>query len=150
MPLAQDAAHHQQAQLFAPIQDKAKLSVYHSAAAALVARRMTDFEYRPGFIARPDVLALRDRIRVTSDPQIREEETEVIVELGSGKRFTTHIEHVIGSAERPMSDTDMEKKFRGLTEPLLPGAQIDQLVEACRNVTRLDNVAVLAQLASAR
>ena len=125
---------------------EAKLSVYHSAAAALVARRMTDLEYRSEYINRPDVLALRDKVKVTSDASIREDETEVTVELGSGERHTSHVDHVIGSAERPMSDADMEQKFRGLTEPVLPRSQIDRLIDSCRNVTGLDDAAVLAQL----
>jgi 2-methylcitrate dehydratase PrpD len=129
---------------------EAKLSVYHSAAASIVARRMTDLEYRPEFIARPDVLALRARVGVTIDEKIREDETEVTIELNNGKRHTTHIDHVIGSAERPMSDADMEQKFRGLTEPVLPVSQVDRLIDTCRNVTRLDDVALVAQLAAAR
>jgi 2-methylcitrate dehydratase PrpD len=129
---------------------EAKLSVYHSAAAALIARRMTDFEYRPAFIERADVLALRARVAVTVERKIREDETEVVVELDGGARFTCHIDHVIGSAARPMSDADMERKFRGLTEPVLPQAQVDQLIESCRNVAQLDDVAVLARLAAKR
>jgi len=129
---------------------EAKLSVYHSAAASLVAHRMTDLEYRPEYINRPDVLALRGKVGVTVDDKIREDETEIVIELNIGKRFTTHIDHVIGSADRPMSDADMEQKFRGLTELVLPPANVDKLIECCRNVTELDNVATFAQLATTR
>ena len=101
---------------------EAKLSVYHSAAAAIVARRMTDLEYRPDFINRADVLTLRGKVVVTPDAKIREDETEVSIEMNSGTRHTTHIEHVIGSTQRPMSDADMEQKFRGLTGPVLPAS----------------------------
>jgi 2-methylcitrate dehydratase PrpD len=111
---------------------------------------VTDLEYRPELINRPDVLALRGKVSVTVDPNIREDETQVSVELDSGQRYTTHIDHVIGSTERPMSDADMEVKFRGLTEPVLPKSQVDRLIESCRNVTQLDDVALLAQLAAAR
>ena len=127
---------------------EAKLSVYHSAAASLIARRMTDLEYRPEYINRPDVLALRARVGVTVDEKIREDETDIVIELNTGKRVTTHIDHVIGSAERPMSNADMEQKFRGLVEPLLPRTNVDQLVECCRNVSALDDIAVIARLAT--
>jgi 2-methylcitrate dehydratase PrpD len=129
---------------------EAKLSVYHSAAAAIVARRMTDLEYRDDFIRRPDVLALRGRVTVATDPKIREDETEVSVDMNSGARHTTHIDHVIGSAERPMSDADMEQKFRGLTAPVLPASQVEQLLENCRNVSALPDSSVLARLGSAQ
>ena len=129
---------------------EAKLSVYHSAAASLIAGRMTDLEYRPEYINRTDVLALRSKVIVTVDDKIREDETEVVIELKSGERMTTHIDHVIGSMHRPMSDIDMEQKFRALVDPLLPQSNVDQLIDCCRNVNLLEDISIIARLASLR
>ena len=37
-------------------------------------------------------------VGVTVDEKIREDETEVSIEMNNGKRCTAHIDHVIGSA----------------------------------------------------
>ena len=111
---------------------------------------MTDLEYRPEYINRTDVLALRSKVIVTVDDKIREDETEVVIELKSGERMTTHIDHVIGSMHRPMSDIDMEQKFRALVDPLLPQSNVDQLIDCCRNVNLLEDISIIARLASLR
>ena len=127
---------------------EAKLSVYHCAAAALLAGRMTEQEYSPSNIANPEVLALRDRVTVTVDEKIREDETDVAIELEGGEILSCYIEHVIGSFDKPMSDQDMEQKFRGLTELVLPKARVDQLIETCGNISKIGDAAVLARLAT--
>ena len=127
---------------------EAKLSVYHSAAAAVLAGKMTEREYSPSSISNEEVLALREKVAVTVDEKIREDETHVAIELKGGETLSCHVDHVIGSSGKPMTDQDIEQKFRGLTEPLLPKARVNQLIDTCRNMTRIDDAAVLARLAA--
>ena len=127
---------------------EAKLSVYHAAAVAVVARRAGQREFSLDCITDPRVLALREKVTVTADPQIREDETYVAIELADGKTLDVHIDHVVGSTEKPMSDRDIQEKFRGLTEPLLPRAQVDGLIKACGDLRNLDAAAVIARLAA--
>ena len=94
------------------------------------------------------MIRLRDSVTVETDAAIREDETHVIIEMSDGQRVQCHIDHVTGSVDRPMSDGDMVEKFRGLVEPMLPKARIEQLIEACWNITQLDDVSTLARLAS--
>jgi len=127
---------------------EAKLSVYHCAAAALLERRMTEQEYSPSNIVNAEVLALRDKVVVTVDEKIREDETHVAIELNGGETLSCHVDHVIGSFERPMSNQDIEQKFRGLTEPLLPKTRVDEIIDTCANMMKIGDAAVLARLAS--
>ncbi len=124
-----------------------KLSVYHAAAAAFIAGKVSEDEYRPEFIARPDTTALRKKVLAKVDGAIREDGAEISIELVDGTRLHHHVEHAIGSAQRPMSDSDMEEKFRGLCEPLLTKARTLQLMEACWCVTDVDDASILASLA---
>ena len=39
--------------------------------------------------------------------------------------------HAVGSLARPMGDDDLERKFRGLCEPILAIAQTDALSAQC-------------------
>jgi 2-methylcitrate dehydratase PrpD len=129
---------------------EAKLSVYHAAAAATVAGQGTLQEFTPEFIHHPDVLALREKVDVVVQAGMGEDEADVTIELVDGRAFHCHIEHAIGSADRPMSDRDMQDKFRGLTAALLPASQVDGLIEACGRLETLDDAAQLASLATAR
>jgi 2-methylcitrate dehydratase PrpD len=126
-----------------------KLSVFHAAAAALIARRVGEQEFADAFIQRDDVVALREKVRVQPDPAIREDEAHVTVTLDDRRTSSRHVEHAAGTAERPMTDREIETKFRGLCERYLPASRIDALIERCWNVTALENAAALVQLAAA-
>ena len=125
-----------------------KLSVFHAAAAALIARRVGEQEFADAFIQRDDVVALREKVRVQADPAIREDEAHVTVTLDDRRTLSRHVEHAAGTAERPMTDREIETKFRGLCEPYLRASRIDALIERCWNVTALENAAALVQLAA--
>jgi 2-methylcitrate dehydratase PrpD len=125
-----------------------KLSVFHSAAAALIARRVGEGEFADAFIQRRDVIALRDKVTVQPDAQIREDEAVVTVKLSDGRTLRQHVEHATGTAERPMTDGDIETKFRGLCEPYLPASQITSMIDRCWNITDVPDAATFAKLAS--
>jgi len=124
-----------------------KLSVFHSAAAALIARRAGEQEFADAFIQRHDVVALRDKVSVQIDERVREDEAHVTVRLNDGRMLHEHIEHATGTAERPMTDGQIETKFRGLCEPWLPEPRMASLIERCWNCTGLQEARVLPQLA---
>jgi 2-methylcitrate dehydratase PrpD len=127
---------------------EAKLSVYHAAAAAIVLGGATLQAFAPAAIAHPAVLALRERVTVTPDPAIQEDEARIAIELADGRTLERHIDHAVGSVSRPMSDADMRAKFRGLAEPVLAKPQVDELIRACDELERLPDAAVLGRLAA--
>ena len=49
-----------------------------------------------------------------------------------GRRLEQHIEQVVGSVERPMSDADLDRKFLDLADGVLPLPQARQLLDLCR------------------
>ncbi|MCE9641184.1 MAG: MmgE/PrpD family protein, partial [Betaproteobacteria bacterium] len=128
---------------------EAKLSVYHSAAAALIKGRMTEQEYAMSCVSAAEVVALRGKVVATADAAIRGDEADVLVEFADGKSLHHHVDYVVGSTQRPMSDADIETKFRGLAAPVLPAAAVAQLIENCWNITKAGDAAVLARLAAA-
>jgi hypothetical protein len=56
----------------------------------------------------------------------------------------TFVEHAIGSVHRPMSDGDLETKFRGLASAVLAKPQIERLIALCWGIAKLGNAAELA------
>jgi 2-methylcitrate dehydratase PrpD len=95
----------------------------------------------------PLIINLRDRVTATVDPAVKEEQVRATVVLKDGRRLDKFIEHVVGSIERPMTDADLERKFMGLADGVLPTNQAQSLMELCWKVETLPNVARLADAA---
>jgi len=57
-----------------------------------------------------------------------------------------HVEHAIGSLQRPMSDAQLDAKFSALVSPVLGANRVDEIGEACRHLAALDDVRALTTL----
>lgn len=120
-----------------------KFSVYHACAAAIVHGAALEAQFADAVVRDPAVIAVRDRIDATPDPTIRKLEARVSLELNDGRVFDKHVAHALGSTEHPMSDADLEAKFRGLVEGVIPSAQAANLIELCWKFPTLANAAQL-------
>ena len=126
---------------------ESKFSVYFAAALAIVAGSAGVRDFSDANAKNPSIVGLRDRVTTTIDPTLKEEQVHVTIVLKDGRRLEKHIEHVVGSVERPMSDADLEAKFRGLAEGVLPLDQTRTLMTRCWEVERLVNAAEIAAAA---
>jgi 2-methylcitrate dehydratase PrpD len=122
-----------------------KFSVYHSAAVAIIHGAAGEAEYGDDVVRDPQVIALRDKVEAIADVSVRSEAATVTITLKSGKVLEKHVPKAIGSIERPMSDKDLEAKFRGLTRGVLPDAATDRLIDLCWAVETLGDAAVIAK-----
>jgi 2-methylcitrate dehydratase PrpD len=129
---------------------EAKLSVYHSAAAALIFGHVTEQEYRNELLCDAHVTRLSDRIDAVASALVREDEAIVTLELTDGRSLRHHVEHAVGSEQRPMSDSDIEQKFRGLAEPCLSASRISEIIRACWNMDTLEDAGAPIRLAAAQ
>ena len=129
---------------------EAKLSVYHSAAAALVAGRVTEQEYTTETLHDARLTRLAERITATASSAIREDEAIVTIELNDGRILRHHVEHAVGSEQRPMSDADIERKFSGLAEPYLAADRIPRIISACWNMEQLEDAGAPIRLCAGR
>ena len=106
-----------------------KFSVFHSAAVALVRGYAGMKEYTDEVVRDPLVIALRDRVTLSIDPSVHEDETFLTVKTKDGRTLTKHVEHAIGSLAKPMTNEDLEFKFRQLADGVLPKDRADQLLK---------------------
>ena len=121
-----------------------KFSVYHSAAVALLHGAAGEAEYSDTCVRDTRVIALRDRVSAQVEAGLHEDQARVSIRMRGGARIETFVEHAIGSLERPMSDADLEQKFRELAAGVLPDRQIEQLIRFCWDIGTLDNAADVA------
>lgn len=127
---------------------KSKWSIYHSAAVALADGAAGEYQYSDERVNAPEVLALRARTSANADKKLAEIAARVVVTLKNGRVLEKHVERVVGSAENPMSDQDLETKMRGLAAGVLPPKQTDALIALIWRTAKLTNVAELARAAA--
>lgn len=125
-----------------------KFSVYHSCAAAILWGAAGESEYSDAAVLDPQAVALARRVSAEVDATIREDEVRIVLTTTDGRTLTKHVEHAKGSLERPMSDQDLEAKFRRLAQGVLPAAQADALIALCWTVEDQDDAAALARAAT--
>jgi 2-methylcitrate dehydratase PrpD len=123
-----------------------KFSVYHCAAVAVIDGVAGEAQFSDARVGDPQVVALRERVRATVDPAIEEDGAQLRITLHDGRVLDKRVEHAIGSLGRPMSDGDLEAKFRALCEPVLGGSATGEVLEACWNLDRAANAGTLAGL----
>jgi 2-methylcitrate dehydratase PrpD len=125
-----------------------KFSVYHSAAVALIHGRAGEQEYSDEAVRDPRVICLRDSVEAVAEPGVREDEAYVSVTLADGRVLDKHVAHAIGSLERPMSDAQLEEKFRELAERVLGPERTRRLIQLCWEADRLKDAGELARAAA--
>lgn len=124
-----------------------KFSVYHSAAVAIIHGAAGEAQYSDACVRDPKVIALRDRVSASADPKVHEDQVRIAIKLKDGRTLEKFVEHAIGSLDRPMSDADLEAKFRGLAEGVLSGSETDKLMRLCWDVGKLRDAADVARAA---
>jgi len=126
---------------------ESKWSIYHSAAVALCDGAAGKRQYTDERVFDRIVGGLRGRVTAAADPGLREDEAHVAIALGDGRLLELHIEHATGSADNPMSDRDLDRKFIEMAADVLPRHRTRELIEKCWAVAQLADVGELARLA---
>ena len=127
---------------------QAKFSVYHGCAAGLTFGYAAEDEFSDAVVNRPDMVALRRKVVATVDDSIDEASADVTAVLLDGRRVHMFVEHAIGSLKNPMSDTQLEAKFRGMSDPILGAGRTSELIRASWAIGKAANVTDLTTLAA--
>ena len=126
---------------------QAKFSVYHGCAAGLTFGFAAEDEFSDAVVTRPDMVALRRKVVATVDDSIDEASADVTAVLLDGRRVHVFVEHAIGSLKNPMSDTQLESKFQGMSDAILGAGRTSELINACWAIGNAANVKALVALA---
>jgi 2-methylcitrate dehydratase PrpD len=123
-----------------------KFSVYHSAATALLRGDGTPSAFTDEIVADPEIIALRDRVTATADRSMPEESVKIIVTLNDGTTIEKYVKHALGSVERPLSDAQLDDKFRKSSMPVLGRAVTDEVLATIWSLPTLPSINALAAL----
>ena len=123
-----------------------KFSVYHGCAVGLIFGRAGEDEFSDHIVRREDVVSLRDKVQAVVDTSVREESVYVTAHLNDGRSVKVHVEHAIGSLQKPMTDADLESKFRDLSNPILGVDRVNAILKSCWNLGQAPNLQSLLAL----
>jgi len=124
-----------------------KFSVYHGVAAGLIFGRAGEHEFSDDIVKRSDMVALRSKVRATVDDAIDEASADVTAVMTDGRKERVFVEHAIGSLQKPLSDPQLEAKFRALAEPVIGTGAASTLIARCRELGEATDVRALTAAA---
>jgi 2-methylcitrate dehydratase PrpD len=124
-----------------------KFSVYHGAAVGLVRGRAGLQEYTDEAVNDAAVRRVRELTTATGDAGLTEDQARVEVELADGRVLRHIVEQSLGNIHRPLSDAQLETKFRAQAVLALPAPQADAALSLCWRIADLPDVGELINAA---
>lgn len=109
---------------------QSKFSIYHAAAAAFLDSSAGVAQFTDQRAGAADVIALRQKITVTTDATFRKDQAHAILVLRSGERIEAAIAHASGTIKNPMPDDAIENKFLANASPVIGADRARQVAAA--------------------
>jgi len=122
-----------------------KFSVYHGAAVGLVRGKAGLQEYTDEAVNDVRVKCVREFVTAVGDPEITEDQAHIEVELSDGRRLTRFVEKSLGNIHKPMTDAQLEEKFRQQAVLALPAGQVEKAIAMCWKIGELEDVGALVR-----
>jgi 2-methylcitrate dehydratase len=126
-------------------------SMPYAAAVALMYGTVEEQHYEDPYLHDARLLDLVGRVRclpfddaVRVEPEMNPCDLEIV--LKSGERRTIRVEYHRGHWKNPMTDAELEEKFRGLARRQLPAAQTDNLLRRLWALERLPQAGELVTM----
>jgi 2-methylcitrate dehydratase PrpD len=124
---------------------EAKLSVQHCAAAAFLFGAVGVKEFTDECATNATVVALRARVTATIDQAMNAAAADVVITLKDGTQHHAFVPHALGSLERPLTDVDLETKFRALVEWGFSTCNAYDVIELIWSFDNINDAASLAR-----
>jgi 2-methylcitrate dehydratase len=126
-------------------------SLPYCTAVALADGAVTLAQFDPQRFTDPALLQLVAKVQVHRDAALsarypRGIPNRVTVTLADGRRLVREVEFPRGHARNPMTDGEVEHKFRTLVEPRYGKERADRILAACWGLENVQNVGEVLQL----
>jgi 2-methylcitrate dehydratase PrpD len=119
-----------------------KFSIYHAAALGLGRGHANIADFTDEAANDPAMRRLRDLTDAIGDDSVIDDAVVIKVTLKDGREVGMTLDQSLGNLERPLSDAQLEAKFRAQSGVITP-AQADAAIAACWGVEDLDDVGAL-------
>jgi 2-methylcitrate dehydratase len=126
-------------------------SMAYCTAVALMDGEVTDRQFEHDRFTDPGVLELVAKVKIHLDDALtarypRGIPNRIVVTMDDGRVFEDEVEFPRGHAGNPMSDQEVEAKFRTLVEPRYGRERVEKILKACWELERLESAGALVKL----
>jgi 2-methylcitrate dehydratase len=126
-------------------------SLPYCTAVALADGAVTNAQFEPRRFTDPALLDLVAKVKLHRDAALsarypRGIPNRVTVTMKDGRQLVKEVEFPRGHARNPMTDTEVEQKFRSLVEPRYGRERANRILAACWTLEKLANIKDLMQL----
>lgn len=123
-------------------------SSYWLTAMAILERAIGPDQFKPEKYTDPRALELIEKIILIGDPSLDRERPAGISEitLKDGRLLRKRVDHPRGHARNPMTDHEVESKFRSMASRVMSQAQMERLIETVWKLDELNDVGEIARL----
>jgi 2-methylcitrate dehydratase PrpD len=127
-------------------------SVRYTVALALVGESFTPISFTDAKMTDPDLVAVRNRVRIISREDVPVNASRVTIKLKSGQilETTTKALIVTPDEELPRQRAQLEEKYRDLVDPILGSDRAEQLLTTVRRIETLNSITELTDLTAAK
>jgi 2-methylcitrate dehydratase PrpD len=126
---------------------QSKYSIYHAAAIGLARGKGGLQEFTEAAVADPVLARLRERTTAAPDDAVTEDQVDVTIKLTSGETIHFFLEASLGNTKRPLSNAQLDEKFRDQAVLVLPESQVEELLAATWAIEESRNVGTVVELA---
>ncbi|MBI2986191.1 MAG: MmgE/PrpD family protein [Deltaproteobacteria bacterium] len=123
-------------------------SSYYTTAVAIIDRAVGPDQYSDEKLQDPRVRELADKVFVERDPKLDEFSSPGIVEITTkkGQKYHCELLQPKGHPMNPMTDADIEEKFRSMAGKFMDEKQMRQVIDTVYNLEKLDDIGELVKL----
>ena len=123
-----------------------KFSIFHCAAIGYIDRAARVRQFSDEAVRRPEVVALRSRVRAETDPSLPTSSARVQVTARDGRAAEEFVEAATGTPGNPMSDADLVDKFMDLVAERFTPIRARQIASQALAAADLEDVSELTAL----
>lgn len=123
-----------------------KFSLAYVAALALAGEPLGVDSFQDGRVARPDLQDICTRVTLEVKPGMGDVETHAAIVTRDGRRLTHYVPIARGNPGNPLSDEEIQGKFKQLAEPVLGPRRSQRLVRAVLSLEAAGDVGAVARL----
>jgi 2-methylcitrate dehydratase len=126
-------------------------SMAYCTAIALLDGEVTDRQFEHDRFTDPAVLEVVAKVKILLDDALttrypRGIPNRVVVAMDDGRSFEKEVEFPRGHSGNPMTDAEVEAKFRTLVEPRYGRERVEKILSACWQLEKLESAGTLTKL----
>jgi 2-methylcitrate dehydratase len=123
-------------------------SSYYCTAVAIIDRAVGPEQFTEEKLHDPRVQALADKVFVEADPKLEAYISPGIVDITTtmGQKYHAEVMRPKGHPMNPLTDADLEHKFRSLACTYMDDAQMTEIIRTVNDLDKLDDVGTLMKL----